>query len=484
MSSVRVRFAPSPTGFLHVGGARTAIFNWLFARRHGGTFVLRIEDTDLDRSKQEMVEAILDGMSWLGLDADEGPFFQSESRPRHAALAERLLAEGKAYRCFCTVEALKAARARAEGAGGGFSYPRTCRSLEPGEAERRAAAGEPFAVRFRVPEEEVAWDDRVHALTAFPPDQLEDFVLLRSDGSPTYQLTVVADDLEMRITHVIRGDDHISNTPKQILLYRALGAQTPEFAHLPLILGEDRKRLSKRHGAVSVLAYREQGYLPDAMFNFLTLLGWSPGDDRQLISRTDLIEAFDLGGVGRSGAIFDLHKLEWMNGQYIMALDVADAAELLRPLLEPAGLWRDAFENDQRDWLRRLVALLQPRARTLPQMAEQARPYLIEDDALEYEERAARKHLKGDTLTRDLRELEARLRKLDVWEPEALERELRGLAEQRGVAAGKVIHPLRLAVTGRGASPGIFDVLELLGRDRALARLGRLIERIEQGSLP
>src|SRR5512139_457946 len=274
---IRVRFAPSPTGFLHVGGARTAIFNWLYARRHGGVFVLRIEDTDEQRSSDEVVRAILDGMAWLGMAPDEGPFFQTAHRAQHEADARRLLDDGKAYRCFCDAQTLRAEREAAEAAGGGYVYPRRCRALSTETSERRVRAGEPFVVRLAVPDGVTAWEDGVHGATSFPNEVLEDLVLLRTDGTPTYNLSVVSDDVAMRITHVIRGDDHISNTPKQIAIYRALGNEPPVFAHLPMIFGEDKKKLSKRHGAVSVLAYREMGYLPDAMFNFLALLGWSPG---------------------------------------------------------------------------------------------------------------------------------------------------------------------------------------------------------------
>ncbi len=362
MASVRVRFAPSPTGFLHVGGARTAIFNWLYARKLGGTFVLRIEDTDRQRSSDEMVRAILDGMDWLGLAADEGPFLQSEARERHVRDAAALLASGQAYRCFCSADAL----ARAREQGHDFVYPRTCRAVPREESERRAQAGVPFAVRCRVPEGTVAWDDLVHGPTAFPHDAIEDFVLLRSDGSPTYQMSVVSDDIAMRITHVIRGDDHLSNTPKQIVLYRGLGETPPTFAHLPMILGDDRKRLSKRHGAVSVLAYRELGYLPEAMLNFLALLGWAPGDDREKLSRTELVQAFDFGGVGKSGAIFDLRKLDWLNGQYLNDRSADELAALLRPRLAEKGLWRPEFDAAPRPAsLLGALDLLKARARTL-----------------------------------------------------------------------------------------------------------------------
>ncbi len=474
MSEVRVRFAPSPTGFLHVGGARTAIFNWLYARRHGGVFVLRIEDTDLERSSEEMVQAILDGMGWLGLSADEGPFFQSRARERHVADARRLLDQGRAYRCFCSPEELKRQREH--------TYPRTCRAIPAEESSRRAGSGERFALRFAVPDGRVEWDDLVYGTRGVEGSAIEDFVVLRSDGTPTYMLSVVSDDAEMRITHVARGDDHLSNTPKQILLYRALGHEPPAFAHLPLILGEDRKRLSKRHGAVSVLAYRERGYLPEAMLNFLALLGWSPGDDRQRMTREELIEAFDFSGVGKSAAIFDLTKLDWLNGQYIADLPQERLLPMVAERLRSAGLWHEAMDGEGRDAFVRTVELLRPRCRVLDDFVEQGRPLFDRSDELEYEAKASRKHLRGES-TRDLlRELRERLRQIETWQADPLERQLRELAETRQVSAGKLIHPARLAVTGRGASPGLFEVLELLGRERTLSRLDRLIAYLNGSS--
>jgi len=478
---VRVRFAPSPTGFLHVGGARTALFNWLYARRHGGVFVLRIEDTDRARSSDEMVQAILDGMAWLGMRPDEGPFFQSETVADHRRAAADLLRDDRAYRCFCTQEVLAAGRREAESRGDGYRYPRTCRGLKPAEAAARQRSGEPCVVRFAVPAGEVAWHDKVHGPTSFPAEAIEDFVLLRSDGSPTYMLSVVVDDIAMGITHVIRGDDHISNTPKQILLYNALGADVPGLAHVPLILGVDKKRLSKRHGAVSVLAYRDRGYLADAMVNFLALLGWSPGDDRQLLQREALIAAFDLDGIGRSGAVFDLDKLEWLNGRYLAQLPLAELASAVTPRLREAGLWQPELETTRRAWFDALLGLLQPRMRTLADVVELARPYLDPSDDFPYEEKPVRKHLKGQDLLERLHALRWRLDEQAAWSAVPLEESFRALAEERGLAVGQLIHPVRLAVTGRGASPGIFEVLALLGRERSLRRIDRLIRLVEAG---
>lgn len=482
MSEVRVRFAPSPTGFLHVGGARTAIFNWLYARRHGGSFVLRIEDTDRARSSEEMVEAIVDGMAWLGLAADEGPFFQSEGRERHAAAAADLLEAGAAYRDFMSAEELKGLREAAESRGEPFVLPDTFRELSREESDRRAAAGESFAVRFRAPrgDERIGWQDLVHGETSFPATQVEDFVILRADGSPTYMLSVVCDDIEMRITHVIRGDDHISNTPKQILLYRALDADVPTFAHLPLILGTDKKRLSKRHGAVSVLAYRDEGFLPEAMLNFLSLLGWNPGDERECLTREELIEAFSLERVGRSGAIFDTEKLTALNRLHFMRLPLEELAGRVRPALEAAGLWSDELLAQRRDWFLRLLEVLRDRARRLEDFADYAEPFLSEAERFDYEEKPARKHLKGEDLPARLERWIAALESVDDWRPEPLEQALRGLAEELEIGSGKLIHPTRLALTGRGVGPGLFEVMELVGRERSLARLRALVGWLAQ----
>ena len=474
MNPVRVRFAPSPTGFLHVGGARTALFNWLYARHHGGTFILRIEDTDAARSSQELVQAILDGMEWLGMDADEGPLYQSEALERHRQDADRLLAAGQAYRDFATTEEVQKIREQIQLAGRG-AYRGLGRDLPLAESQQRADAGESFAVRFKVPPGRVGWDDLVHRQTGFETDTIEDFVILRSNGTPTYNLSVVSDDIAMRMTHVVRGDDHISNTPKQIFIYEALGAAVPTFAHLPLILGEDKKRLSKRHGAVSVLEYREQGYLPEAVFNFLALLGWSPNDDQEVMDRETLIQRFDLSGVGRSGAIFDLKKLDWLNGEYLARMEAETLASLVRPSLEAEGLWRDSFEGDERDLLLRVLTMLQGRTKRIGDFAAYGRPYLDPSDDFPYDPKIEKKHLKGEGLADNFRALAERFRAVDRWEEAPLEQALRALAEERQISAGKLIHPTRLALTGMGVGPGIFDVIVTVGRERSLARMERMI---------
>ena len=476
---MRVRFAPSPTGYLHVGGARTALFNWLFARRHGGAFVLRIEDTDVERSSADMVTGILDGLRWLGLDWDEGPeaggpyapYSQSERFDRHRAFARALLSDGKAYYCYCTPERLQQERERAEAAGGAWMYDRRCLSLTPDQVSALEAVGTPRAIRFRVPPGETMFTDLVHGPITFDHANIEDFVILRSDGHPIYHLSVVADDLEMAITHVVRGDDHISNTPKHVLLFEALGAAVPSFAHVPLILGTDKKRLSKRHGATSVMEYQRLGYLPDAMVNFLALLGWSPGTDQELFSIAELIAAFDLSGISGGNAVFNPEKLDWMNAQYLARLTIPDLIQRIRPELEAAGLWRPDLGDAP--WFARAVSLIVPRAKRLDDFAPQLEPFIV--DRVRYDPAAAEKHLGMPALAGHIDALAQAYTTLPVFDEPATEAALRQTAEARGVKAGALIHATRVGVTGRAVSPGLFEVLVILGRERVVARLSELV---------
>jgi len=474
---VRVRFAPSPTGYLHVGGARTALFNWLFARRHGGTFVLRIEDTDAERSSWEMVTGILDGLGWLGLDWDEGPdvggprgpYFQSQRFEGHRARAEQLLQDQRAYYCYCTPEQIQAKRAAAEAAGGGWIYDRTCCALPAAEIARLNAAGTPRAVRFKVPDGRTSFTDLVHGSIAFDNANIEDFVILRSDGQPTYHLSVVADDVDMEITHVVRGDDHISNTPKHVLLFEAFGATIPQFAHVPLILGTDKKRLSKRHGATSVTEYQRLGYLPEAMVNFLALLGWSPGTDEELFTKAELVDRFSLEGISGGNAVFNPDKLDWFNQQQMMRLPVDELANRVAPLLRDAGLWRDAFESSDRPWLERVIELLKPRAKRLGQFVDDGRIFFVED--VEYDPAAVKKFLQPAGMPEHLATLRRVLDAVAPFEAAALEVAFRALAEAHGLKPAALIHATRVAVTGKAVSPGLFEVLELLGRPRTIRRL-------------
>ena len=465
----RVRFAPSPTGYLHVGGARTALFNWLYARKHGGQFLLRIEDTDKARSTDESTRAIFEGLEWLGLVWDEEPVYQGANVGRHQRDADRMLANGTAYRCFCTQAELEERRREAEGRKESFKYDRRCDRLAAGEAQRRAAGGEPHVLRFRVPEGTTEWNDLVHDRIAFPNKDIEDFVILRSDRTPIYNMAVVSDDIAMRITLVMRGDDHISNTPKQILLYRALGAALPGFAHLPMIHGLDGKKLSKRHGATAVGDYQHLGILPGAMLNFLALLGWSPGGDREVMTLPEMVELFHPDGLQKKAAIFDPKKLEWMNGQHLSRVPAAELEPRVTPLLVSAGLATERELRERRDWYLALLDLLRVRARTTDDIVRQATPYLREE--IEYDPEAVAKQWKNPQETGDL--LAATRERLadTAWEPPAMEEALRALAEEKGVSGGRIFQPLRVALTGLTVSPGIFDVLVMLGRDRSLQRL-------------
>ena len=474
----RVRFAPSPTGYLHVGGARTALFNWLFARRHGGQFVLRIEDTDVERSSTDMVEGILDGLRWLGLDWDEGPriggpfgpYFQSERQDRYREAADRLVALGKAYYCYCTPEELKAKREAAEKSGGAWQYDRACLALTPDQIDSNERARTPRAIRFRVPPAVMRFDDLVHGSIEFDGANLEDFVILRSDGHPTYHLSVVSDDMEMRITHVIRGDDHISNTPKQLLLYHALDAAVPKFAHVPLILGPDKKRLSKRHGATSVMEYARQGYLPEAMVNFLALLGWSPGSgDQELFDREALTAAFALEGISGGSAVFNPEKLDWFNQQYLARLAPDELARRLRSVFQAAGLWDDAYMGDRHAWFFAVLELLKPRARKLDDFLSVGRFFFV--DTVEYDQEAIAKHVRIEGMRGHLEALDREFASLEHFDVSSAETALRRVADLRGLRAAGLIHSTRVALTGKSASPGLFEVAALLGRSRTHERL-------------
>ncbi|MGE0862301.1 MAG: glutamate--tRNA ligase [Vicinamibacterales bacterium] len=433
----RLRFAPSPTGYLHVGGARTALFNWLYARHHGGTFILRIEDTDVERSQAEMVTGILDGLRWLGIDWDEGPevggphapYYQSQRLDRYRAAAKALLDSGQAFE------------------DGG-------------------------AIRFKVPPGKTAFTDSVHGPIEFDNEHIESFVILRSDTHPTYHLSVVVDDIDMAITHVVRGDDHISNTPKQVLLYHAFGKTPPAFAHVPLIMGADKQRLSKRHGATSVMEYEKQGYLPEAMFNFLALLGWGTGSNDELFTKDELIQRFNLEGISGGNAVFNTEKLDWFNHQHLLRL----ADEELIARIGGLGAWGLEGLTKDPSWTSRVLALLRPRCKRLTDFADQIAPFFV--DPTEYDAEGVRKHLSAPGAKEHLAALEQAYNAAPEWTEAALEKCLRDLAESRGVKAATLIHGTRLAMTGRMVSPGLFEMLVLLGRDRVIARLAALTTKI------
>jgi len=468
VSTIRVRFAPSPTGYLHIGGARTALYNWLWARRHGGVFVLRIEDTDRERSTEENTRAVLDSMAWLGLDWDEGPFSQMERLSLYREHAERLIAGGHAYRCYCTKEELARAREEQKVAGNPFfKYPGTCR-------ERADEPDLPWVLRLRAPSEgSTGWDDLVKGRLDYPNAELQDVVLVRSDGVPLYNFGAVVDDLTMDITLVSRGDDHMVNTPIQILLYRAFGAHVPDFAHLPMILGPDGKKLSKRHAAVAVLDYRDRGYLPDAMINYLARLGWSHGDD-EVFTRAELIEKFDWAGVGKAGAKYDEKKLAHIQAEHLRALPDAVLARRAVPFLEGKGI---AVAPDDR----RLVAAMpyvKPRATTLEDVAGAVEYFLVDEPAVE--DKGRKKFLVPDkaAVLRDLRDAVSAVEPFDVAH---LEPRVNAWMEERGLAFKDYAQSARVALTGRTATPGLLEVMEVLGRDATLARLARGAELAEAG---
>ena len=492
-SDVRVRFAPSPTGFLHVGGARTALFNWLFARKHNGIFILRIEDTDVQRSSQAMVEGILEGLKFLGIDPDEGPFFQSSFLDRHLAAAHKLVEEGKAYYDFTPrgdseerntddTDVKTRLEARARGASEQGREKNPYRDLTLDEGRKKLAAGQSAAIRLKVPEKGLSrFDDLVYGRQERAYSDIEDLVLVRSDGHPLYNLSVVVDDVDMGMTHVIRGQDHLTNTHKQILIYQALGAPIPLFGHLPLIFAPGREKLSKRkHGeVVSVTTYRDRGFLPDALVNFLALLGWSPGNDREIMSRSELIESFSVEAVNKSAAIFNFTEGEgrdwtdpkalWMNGEYIKAIPLDELLPRVRPFLERAELWKDEYDSTRRGWFARTVDLLRARYRALTDFAELGRPYF--SDEFPMEPASVKKNLSKPGLGKLLLGLADSLAKVDDFSHDEVERALRLFADQSGVKAGLLINGSRTALTGQSVGPGMFEIFVVVGRDASVARL-------------
>ena len=458
--SVRSRFAPSPTGYLHIGGARTALFSYLFARSKGGRFILRIEDTDRERSTPQSVQAILDGLAWLELEWDEGPFFQTERMDRYRAELDRLIASGLAYRCTCTADELERKRERAQAEGRRPGYDGTCR-------DRTHVPSPPYTIRFRGPRDgETRFHDLIKGDVVFQNSELDDMIVARSDGTPVYNFCVVVDDADMKVSHVIRGEDHVNNTPKQIQLYEALGYVVPQFAHVPLILGLDRARLSKRHGATSVIAYRDMGYFPEAMINYLVRLGWSHGD-QEIFTREELIEKFRIEDVGQSAGVFNPEKLDWVNAQYMKTLPPERLVRDVKPFLAAKGV---ADRDDV--WIAKMVATLRDRAQTLVELVDLAGYYLREE--IELDPQAKAKFLKPE-IAPVLRELRDGLAALEGWDVEPIKSAFEKVQASSGLALGKIAQPVRVAVTGGTASPGIFEVLDVLGRERTLARLDSAI---------
>lgn len=462
MSTMTTRFPPSPTGYLHIGGARTALFNYLLARHHGGRFVLRIEDTDKARSTQEMTNAILEGMEWLGLEFDEGPFFQSERTETYNQYIDKLLQSGQAYYCDRTPEQIDVMRAEAKAKGLKRLYDGHCRELDLGPGPDRV-------VRFKVPRPgKVVFKDMVKGTVAIDAEEIEDFVIRRADGSPIYQMAVVVDDATMGITHVLRGDDHLSNTPKQIMLFQALGFPVPEFGHVPMILGPDKKKMSKRHGAVSVMVYKEMGYLPEAMLNYLARLGWSHGDE-EIFSKEDLVEKFSIDNLGNSPSVFDQEKLNWLNSHYIKTASLDRLAPLLAEYLELRG-----FSSLDPDYLKTVIPLLQPRAKTMVEMADQTEFFVTPSSELSFDPKAAAKFLTDDAKVH-LAALLSRFEEAPSFAPDTLENIAKAYLEETGLKFKAIAQPIRVALSGKTVSPGLFETMEVLGRERSFTRIRRAI---------
>ncbi len=474
---VRVRFAPSPTGHLHIGGVRTALFNWLYARRHQGTFILRIEDTDKSRSTEEFIKAIIDGMKWLGLDWDEGPFRQTDRFNIYEDSINKLLKKGSAYYCYCSLEELEQRRKHALAKGMSPKYDGRCRNMEKGQGFNGSRSQEKNpVVRFRMPQEgQTIVDDLIRGKIVFENAQLDDLIIMRSDRTPTYNFVVVADDIDMGITHVIRGDDHLNNTPKQIHVYRAFDCKPPFFAHLPMILGSDKTRLSKRHSAKSVDAYKDMGYLPDALINYLARLGWAYGD-KEIFSREELIKYFSFKNVGKAAAMFNPEKLQWLNSQYINNADSKKLVELILPFLVRNGIVEDEQRLDKQ-WLSRAITTLKERSSTLIELASSLRYYIVEE--VEYDEKAKAEFLNEKSLPY-LIELKKGLASLSEFSVSEIENVFKAIIEKHKIKLGNLAQPVRVAMTGGTASPGIFEVLGIVGREKTLKRLDKAIETIKE----
>lgn len=482
---VRVRFAPSPTGELHIGGARTALFNWLFAKRHGGTFVLRVEDTDQARSTEKSVKGILDSMKWLGLDWDEGPevegefgpYFQSERKDLYLKEVNRLLEEGKAYRCYCTKEELDAQREKAREEHRAFLYNGHCRKLTVEQEEAFQNEDRSYVIRIRTADEgKTVVHDLIRGDVEFDNSVIDDFIVLKSDGMPTYNFACVIDDASMKINYILRAEEHLSNTPKQIAVYKALGYELPNFAHVPMILAPDRSKLSKRHGATSVEEFKDQGYLPEGIINYIALLGWSPGDDREIMSTEEIISEFKLERIGKNASIYDVNKMTWINGHYLREMPYQQLAEIAKSWFVKKGYLVEELSPERQVWYEQMIKALQDRAKTLVELVDAAEYFFI--DVTDYEEKGVKKHFNESAIGL-LDKCVVELEKLSEFTVEATEKAYRVIAEDLGVSAGKIIHPTRLSITGRTMGPGLFDIMVLLGKDTVLKRMKEAIKWIE-----
>lgn len=476
-SEIKTRFAPSPTGHLHVGGARTALFNWLYARKHGGKFLLRIEDTDQIRSSEANTRIILDNLSWLGLDWDSDILYQSSRIEVYKKLAFSLLEKDQAYLCFCSNELLDTKRKKVEKSGSAFLYDRTCRDLSEEEIKKKLTEKTPFTLRLKLSEGVTSWSDEIRGEIKISHSELDDFIILRSDGTPTYQLAVVVDDYEMRISNVIRGEDHISNTPKQILLFKAFQWTPPSFAHLPLILGPDGKRLSKRHGSTSIAEFRERGFLSEALINYLALLGWSPGDDRELLDLEEILGLFSIKNISKKSAIFDEDKLRWINGHYIRTCNAEKLLTFVKKCLISKNIVAEQHVENKRDYVLSVIQLMKERVVTLSGFVEEGIYFF--SDPKDFDQKGIKKFLKESDIWNVIAEYATQLMDLSRYNEESIEKQLREFADEKGISAANIIHPLRLALTGKTASPGIFELMYILGKETVLRRINLFLNRRE-----
>jgi glutamyl-tRNA synthetase len=483
---IRVRFAPSPTGSLHIGGARTALFNWLFARHHGGSLILRIDDTDLARSTEESTRGILSALRWLGLDWDEGPdaggsygpYFQSQRLELYTKIAQELVDQGRAYYCYCTPEELAERRKQAMAEGKAPRYDGRCRELTSQERIQKENEGHRPAIRLRIPDAgETVVQDFFRGDVVFANDVLDDFIIIKSNGMPTYNFACVVDDAKMQISHILRAEEHLSNTPRQILIYQALGYPLPIFAHVPMILAPDRSKLSKRHGATSVEEFRDMGYLPEALINYLALLGWSPEGEEEILSLPELVRQFTLERVGKTAAVYDVKKLTWMNGHYLNERDLDDVIELVMPYFQEKNLIPQQLNDEEMAYFRQVVDAVRTRVKTLAEVADASEYFYIDD--FSYDEKGVRKHFRKENSVEYLEKAAEKLTALQNFDLETTERAYRELSEELGVKAGKIIHPTRLALSGRTMGPGLFDIMVILGKDKTLQRLDRAVQYIE-----
>ncbi len=484
---IRVRFAPSPTGMLHIGGARTALFNWLYARHYKGTFILRIEDTDQVRSTEEAVNVILEGMKWLGLDWDEGPekggdfgpYYQMQRLHLYREYSEKLLKDKKAYRCYCTREELAESREKRSKDGENPTYDRHCLNLSEEEIKKYEAEGRKPVIRLKIPAKKIIFNDLLRGEVVFDGELLGDFVIMKSDGIPTYNYAVVIDDALMNITHIMRGDDHISNTPKQILIYEALGFAIPEFAHIPMIMGQDHTRLSKRHGATSVMEYEKMGYIPEAVVNYIAHLGWSSGDDREVFTQDELIKEFSLDKISKHAAVFSMDKLDWFNSEYLKNMSIDSITEMLLPFLREANYIREeeSLSPKKNDYIKEVVKLLQGRFRNFIQFIEYTNYFFV--DEIDIEPQVFQSVLGKQGVSDVLQALQEQLSSLEYWREEKIENTVREVAASLQIKGGQIIHPTRVALSGKKVGPGLFEMMVVLGKEKTNKRLKEAIEKIE-----